>query len=353
MKDAFTRSIKVDKVTGEIIERKDWAPNEHAFETVTTPEVVNYYADKAQAGGLTATVENPNVVDNVVYAPKEGSLTVRYLDQDKGMEEIEGTGSSIGGNYGDTINYSTQPTIDELLKKGYELVSDGFTGHAGDTFNDENKGKTYDVILKHGVDEYTPDKPGTPGTPINPDDPHGPKVPEDAARENLAKDASQTIYYSGAGDKTPANHVTYVKDAFTRSIKVDKVTGEIVERTEWQPGKHVFDKVVTPEIAKYTADKEQAGGLVATVENPDVVDHVEYVQNSVPTPPRLPNTGGNPTPQPQPQPTPQRVVQETPRRSSRHLPKTGSKANTTAAGLATVSMAGLLGLISKRRRKED
>ncbi|CAI3266598.1 mucin-binding protein [Enterococcus cecorum] len=353
VKDAFTRSIKVDKVTGEIIERKDWAPNEHAFETVTTPEVVNYYADKAQAGGLTATVENPNVVDNVVYAPKEGSLTVRYLDQDKGMEEIEGTGSSIGGNYGDTINYSTQPTIDELLKKGYELVSDGFTGHAGDTFNDENKGKTYDVILKHGVDEYTPDKPGTPGTPINPDDPHGPKVPEDAARENLAKDASQTIYYSGAGDKTPANHVTYVKDAFTRSIKVDKVTGEIVERTEWQPGKHVFDKVVTPEIAKYTADKEQAGGLVATVENPDVVDHVEYVQNSVPTPPRLPNTGGNPTPQPQPQPTPQRVVQETPRRSSRHLPKTGSKANTTAAGLATVSMAGLLGLISKRRRKED
>lgn len=97
----------------------------------------------------------------------------------------------------------------------------------------------------------------------------------------------------------------------------------------------------------------QAGGLVATVENPDVVDHVDYVQNSVPTPPRLPNTGGNPTPQPQPQPMPQQVVQETPRRSSRHLPKTGSKANTTAAGLATVSMAGLLGLISKRRRKED
>ncbi|WP_208921347.1 mucin-binding protein, partial [Enterococcus cecorum] len=60
----------------------------------------------------------------------------RYLDQDKGMAEIEGTGSSIGGNYGDTINYSTQPTIDELLKKGYELVSDGFTGKAGEVFGD-------------------------------------------------------------------------------------------------------------------------------------------------------------------------------------------------------------------------
>ena len=61
------------------------------------------------------------MVEDVVYAPKEGTLTVRYLDQDKDMAEIEGTGSSIGGNYGDTINYSTQPTIDELLKKGYEL----------------------------------------------------------------------------------------------------------------------------------------------------------------------------------------------------------------------------------------
>ena len=218
VKDAFTRSIKVDKVTGAIIERKDWTPNEHAFETVATPEVVNYYADKDQAGGLTATVENPNVVDDVVYAPKEGTLTVRYLDQDKDMTEIEGTGSSIGGNYGDTINYSTQSTIDELLKKGYELVSDGFTGKAGEVFGDDNKGQTYDVILKHGITEYTPENPGTPDTPINPEDPDGPKVPGDAARENLAKDASQTIRYTGAGENTPADNVIHVKDAFTRSI---------------------------------------------------------------------------------------------------------------------------------------
>src|SRR5699024_1604099 len=158
VKDAFTRSIKVDKVTGAIIERKDWAPKEHAFETVATPEVVNYYANKDKAGGLTATVENPNVVEDVVYAPKEGTLTVRYLDQDKDMTEIEGTGSSIGGNYGDTINYSTQPTIDELLKKGYELVSDGFT-ESGKTFGDNNKGQTYDVVLKHGITEYTHENP--------------------------------------------------------------------------------------------------------------------------------------------------------------------------------------------------
>ncbi|MCJ0551858.1 mucin-binding protein, partial [Enterococcus cecorum] len=276
VKDAFTRSIKVDKVTGEIIERKDWAPNKHAFETVATPEVVNYYADKAQAGGLTATVENPNVVDDVVYAPKEGTLTVRYLDQDKDMTEIEGTGSSIGGNYGDTINYSTQPTIDELIKKGYELVSDGFTGKAGEVFGDDNKGQTYDVVLKHGITEYTPENPGNPDTPINPEDPDGPKVPEDAARENLAKDASQTIHYTGAGENTPADNVIHAKDAFTRSIKVDKVTGEIIERKDWTPNEHAFETVATPEVVNYYADKAQAGGLTATVENPNVVDNVVY-----------------------------------------------------------------------------
>ncbi|MDM8184124.1 hypothetical protein QUV97_10925, partial [Enterococcus cecorum] len=192
VKDAFTRSIKVDKVTGEIIERKDWAPNEHAFETVATPEVVNYYADKAQAGGLTATVENPNVIDQVVYVSQEGALTIRYLDLNNGLKVIPGTGGSVNGKYGERITYTTQPTIDGLVKKGYELIIDGFTGHAGDTFNDENKGKTYDVVLKHGITEYTPENPGTPDTPINPEDPDGPKVPGDAARENLAKDASQT-----------------------------------------------------------------------------------------------------------------------------------------------------------------
>ena len=145
------------------------------------------------------------------------------------MAEIEGTGSSIGGNYGDTINYSTQPTMDELLKKGYELVSDGFTGKAGEVFGDDNKGQTYDVVLKHGITEYTPENPGNPDTPINPKDPDGPKAPGDAVRENLAKDASQTIHYTGAGENTPADNVIPVKDAFTRSIQEEKVTGEILE----------------------------------------------------------------------------------------------------------------------------
>ena len=49
-------------------------------------------------------------------------------------------------------------------------------------------------------------------------DPDGPKVPEDAARENLAKDASQTIHYTGAGESTLADSVIHAKDTFTRSI---------------------------------------------------------------------------------------------------------------------------------------
>ena len=56
------------------------------------------------------------------------------------MSPIEGTGDSLNGQYGETIDYRTQPTVDELIKKGYELVSDGFT-ESGKTFNDGNKGK--------------------------------------------------------------------------------------------------------------------------------------------------------------------------------------------------------------------
>ena len=344
------------------------------------------------------------MVEDVVYAPKEGTLTVRYLDQDKGMAEIEGTGSSIGGNYGDTINYSTQPTIDELLKKGYELVSDGFT-ESGKTFGEDNNNHIYDVVLKHGITEYTPENPGNPDTPINPEDPDGPKVPEDAARENLAKDASQTIHYEGAGNQTPADNVIYVKDAFKRSIKVDKVTGEIIERKDWAPNEHAFEMVDTPKISGYTPDKAQAGGLKATVENPNVVDNVVYSlsagpilnpdpnpnpeptpdpelnPNPEPTPDPEPNPDPEPTPDPEPNPDPEPTPEPkpnpepeptpsvpntgvqlkvekkenvaNPNRQMQHLPKTGSQPIHSVIGALSLGMAGFLGLLAKRRRKED
>ena len=197
----------------------------------------------------------------------------------------------------------------------------------------------------------------------------------------------------------------YVKDAFKRSIKVDKVTGEIIERKDWAPNEHAFEMVDTPKISGYTPDKAQAGGLKATVENPNVVDNVVYSlsagpilnpdpnpnpeptpdpelnPNPEPTPDPEPNPDPEPTPDPEPNPDPEPTPEPkpnpepeptpsvpntgvqlkvekkenvaNPNRQMQHLPKTGSQPIHSVIGALSLGMAGFLGLLAKRRRKED
>ncbi|EOT43610.1 MucBP domain-containing protein, partial [Enterococcus columbae] len=66
-----------------------WQPATVTFETVISPVVSGYQVDKPNAGGLEATVEQPDVVDEVNYALKvvvvptvqKGSVDVSYLDE--------------------------------------------------------------------------------------------------------------------------------------------------------------------------------------------------------------------------------------------------------------------------------
>ncbi|WP_170207461.1 mucin-binding protein, partial [Lactobacillus intestinalis] len=43
--------------------------------------------------------------------------------------------------------------------------------------------------------------------PINPNDPNGPKWPDNTGENSLKKTGTQTIHYTGAGDKTPKDDV--------------------------------------------------------------------------------------------------------------------------------------------------
>ena len=358
-KDAFTRTVTIDKVTGKTISTTPWTGSK-TFGTEDTPVVDGYHADKKVAGGLTATPENPNVEDTVTYAEngkiipvdpngnkipdaptptyptdptdptkvvpdepvpdipgytpetptvtpedpgkdtpvvynkQDGSLTVKYVDQDSNNAVLET--KDLSGKYGDQITYTTTDTIKSLEDKGYVLVSDGFTGKAGSTFSDSNNGKTYLVVLKHGTTTVTPDNPKNPGESINPNDPNGPKYTKD--QTDVTKDASQTVHYTGAGDKTPSDKVQTQKDAFTRTVTIDKVTGKTVSTTPWT-GSKTFGTEDTPVVDGYHADKKVAGGLTATPEKPNVEDTVTYAENGkiVPVDPdgnKIPNVP-NPT----------------------------------------------------------
>ena len=95
--------------------------------------------------------------DNEIQIP--ASITVKYVDQDTG-KEIPDTQFKQNGNEGDSITYTTADTISKLQLQGYTLVSDDFTGKAGNKLSEDNNGKTYVVTLK----KQSQDKPSTPET---------------------------------------------------------------------------------------------------------------------------------------------------------------------------------------------
>ena len=148
--------------------------------------------------------------------------------------------------------------------------------------------------LKHGIVTITPDdkNPVNPGDKINPKDPESHTYQDDVKHDNLVKDAKQTIHYEGAGKDTPKDKVTTQKEAFTRTVTYDKVTGKSTT-SGWSKAETKFGTVDTPEVNGYTADKNPAGGLTATPDHPEVEDTVVYTPNGsiVPVDPN-----GNPIP---------------------------------------------------------
>ena len=242
--------------------------------------------------------EPPTIVwHGVTYEPQKATVT--YIDDTDNKrilssESLEGDSKSVAVVSKDGTPYTTTSSIQDYENKGYELVSDSTHGDNVVFDNDSSVDQRYEVHLKHGTVTVTPyDKtPVKPGDKINPNDPNSPKYKDDVKHDNLVKDAKQTVHYEGAGTDTPADSVTTQKNAFTRTVKYDKVTGESTT-SDWSQPNTTFDKVDTPVVKGYTADKKQAGGLTATPDDPEVKDTVVYTPNGsiVPVDPN-----GNPIP---------------------------------------------------------
>lgn len=288
----FTRTAIVDKVTGKILgydtnndgkvdtESADraWLPTSKTLEAVRSADPSSVGYDNVDISNVSSLVVTPGQGDTTVtvtYSNNQVSGTIKYIDDTTHV--ILDSDNLPTGKVGSKINYTTANKIKSYEDQGYELVSNDFTDGSQVYKKD---GNDFVVHLKHKTQTITPNDPNpvTPGEPINPNDPNSPVYGEETDRKNLVKDASQTIHYVGAGDKTPANNVVTQKDAFTRTVTIDKVTGKVLSYTDWE-GEKTFNTVDTPVVDGYHADKKVAGGLTATVNNPDVEETVTYSPN--------------------------------------------------------------------------
>ena len=299
-----------------------------AYDAVATPEIAGYTASikSTNANGVTvggnaasihATLDMPNdtVVENgklteafknnngvapmpanyetvIVYKKvvQQQPVTIIYQDKTENNKVLET--KELKGTPGDSLGYTTKDTIASYVAKGYKLVSDGVPANA--TFGDAPE--TYYVTLEHDTAPVGPTDPHEPGTPINPNDPDGPKWPE---KDNYEKEYTSTVeFVDEQGNKMPNIPDDKQTSTWTRTLNVDKVTGEILNPNEaWTPDKPNYSKVNVPVVPGYYADKSVVPEK--PTEQKDLVEKVVYKPMGKVTPV---DPKGNPIPD---APTPQ------------------------------------------------
>ncbi len=284
-----------------------------AYDAVNTPTIAGYTASiqSTNANGVTvggnvasihATLDMPNdtVVENgklteafmnnngmapmpanyetvVVYKKEVQDQTVTIIYQDKTNGNAVLATDTITGKPGTELGYTTTDKITELTNKGYKLVTDGVPKNG--TFGDTPE--TYYVTFEHDTVTITPNDPKGPNTPINPNNPASPKYPTEAQADNLKATATLTVHYKDESGATKAADRTANVEV-TRTVTIDKVTGEVLSSTPWTAANADYTSVVTPVVAGYVATTEEydTNDGRGTINADKAVDGVKVVVNA-------------------------------------------------------------------------
>ena len=287
------------------------------FNDVVSPTVPGYLPDNAKVEA-TADV-NPEsdpkeYTVTVTYTPVEQKAIVNFVEVDAintdqvitpGLTTpVTLTGKS-GTAFPTTASTSVQAKIDELVKKGYELVANGNGFVATDSFDTNSAvDQTYTVKLRVKPITVTPNDPTpTPNTPIDPNNPEGPKWTPELIKEledGRKEEVKRTInYIYSDGTPVPADKLKDVADkkettlTFKRSATINPVTGKITFGN-WTPEKQSFEAVTSPTIDNYTPNKASVEAKEVTPTADDITETVIYSTSKVPVNPVTPDGNVDP-----------------------------------------------------------
>ena len=193
---------------------------------------------------------NPGVDTPIVYVKDGQKAIINFVDE-KGntvAATIIETGKS-GESF--TKGSSVTATIDELVVKGYEVVSNNYPAN-GKFDNDDNVDQVYTVVVKPVTKPIvTPE----PGKPINPDNPNGPKF--DKEEIVTEKVVTRTVkYVDEKGTVIYTTHKETLK--FTRTASINAVTKKVTYG-KWVAvyGDDTLDAVTSPVIKGYVLKEGQ------------------------------------------------------------------------------------------------
>ena len=305
----LNRTLTVDSVTKEIQKTTNWKPAKGKFESILTPVLENYHADKKIVPGRLVTSDH--LEETVVYSPNgriipvdenghriPNAPTPQYQTNPKDatqvlpnepVPEIDGyiakfeTISPKKPNEDTFVVYNRNliNELQELQNRGFVFVNNGLTADtvARSVDGHEDGIQTYAIGLRHGHQTISPDHPGYPGKPINEYYPEGPKWPLGTGRDELIRTGEQVIVYRGAGKKTPPNNTQRVN--FARTMIVDRVTGKVLKDNGWNALSRKLGTVKTPVIDGYHANKKIMGGRTVSPDKLHVQEVVNYTPNGL------------------------------------------------------------------------
>ena len=233
----------------------------------------NVYYDSG-AGQWMAAVDVPSLdVWDMLYVKLNEVARVIY--QDETGKELERS-SDFVGHTGEKINYSTKETIANYLRKGYELVENGFDSDGKANFdrnaNNTNEDGVQEFIVRLApkIVEFSPTQPIQTGQVVPGDSegrvyptPLAPAGQTTADLDHLSETVSRTVSYvtedrdgsnrqaAGIADQTDSLH-------FTRKGTINLVTGETtLEDWTAQDGTH-FEALENPIKKGYVVVAEES-----------------------------------------------------------------------------------------------
>ncbi|MBX9075174.1 YSIRK-type signal peptide-containing protein [Streptococcus anginosus] len=239
----FSREMKTDEVT-KVTTPGAWTPSVGTFPEVISPTVDGYTPDKAKVDAENVTADQADIKVTVKYKADKQKVTYTVIDDTtnttlKDKELLTSGASDTPLPNGTEAKYDS--IVDAYLAQGYELVS---KDHLPAKFDlDSSYDQNVVIRLKHktvSVEE--------------------------------TKQVSMTVRYHGAGGQTPADKVQTA--TWTRTVTTDKVTGSVVNTTDWTSDKANYDAVPSPVIPGYTVDIATVPSEVVTQEN--IVKDVHY-----------------------------------------------------------------------------
>lgn len=227
--------------------------------SVDSPEITGYIADKLTVPSYVVTMDSPNKEVTVTYDANNGTQTIIYQDEE---------GSKVGKQ---VIPGKTDETV-----KVTPEVPDGYvvTGDVPSEVTIKPDDTPITVTVEHGKTHIDPEHPVNPGDhiPGTKDKTYPGGLTHDDLNKTVTRDVTIT-------DPTGKKSTTTQTVTFTRGATVDEVTNKVTYDDWSENGKHTFDKVDVPTVHGYTASGEVPEVVVTPETQSSKVD-ITYTANA-------------------------------------------------------------------------